>query len=293
MPFLSALLLLLGAIDVPDSDLPQSTSADVAVVPIIEGTWAAYERGPSRLQLSVRRGGRGLWSNGVDLDALEGLTDDDLRAGRAEPVAFVLKRPAGRFEFAGTMQEGRGTGEFRFTPERSFASALRTVGVSGTDRITDLDLYEFALNGATAEAAHGFLSEGLVALSVDDLKGLVAHDVTPAYVRDLRAEGVAVQTGPEAVEAHVHDVAPAYVRALRAVGYEALSLSELVSLQVHDVEPGWVRRLQELGYRGLTVRQLVSFRVHDVTPSFIRAANAGGRRTTPDELVSRRVHDAD
>ena len=127
-----------------------------------------------------------MWSNGVDLGAFEGLADDGLRAARAEPVAFVLQRPAGRFEFAGTIQEGRGTGEFRFTPERSFASALRSVGVSGADRITDLDLYEFALNGATAEAAHGFLADGLVALSVEDLEHLVVHDVTPTSSSSTR-----------------------------------------------------------------------------------------------------------
>jgi hypothetical protein len=296
--------------------------ATVAAADSTEGTWAVDARhgGPDRLQLNLMTEGS-VWGHSMDRVDLAGLSAGALTAPASTPVSFRIDREPGVFEMEGTFREGRGSGHFRFRPNRQFPSTLRSLGVGGTGQVTDRQLMHLALAGASAEGVRRLSGLGLGTMDVEDVLKLFIFEVTPEYVREMRALGIAgASTVENVVEMRIHSITPAYVRGLRAAGFEGLSADDVTQMKIHEVTPELVRELAALGFRGLdrhdlmqigihgltperireyralgfedaTAGQLVRMRIHGVTPQFIREVRAAGfRDTSPDALVRMKIH---
>jgi len=258
----------------------------------LAGTWSASDAGDGGAQLRLElRWGTSSWGRPLARAELRGLADGDLAPAASAPVAFRIEREAGVLEMEGTFHGSSGSGRFRFRPNRGFADTLASIGVEGTGRITDADLMVLAVNGATAAAMHELATLGLGPLDADDVTQLAIFEVTPGYVRALRAAGLS-GTGTVAglVELRIHRVTAEYVRELAAAGYGRLSHAQLLELGIHGVGADDIRELRSTGYAELSPRQLVDLRIHRITPAFIRELReAGVRDLSPEALVRLRV----
>lgn len=258
---------------------------------IIEGTWTLAQIDESRMQMNLEMA-TGVSGRSVYRAELVGLTDAQIGAARAAPVAFRIEREAGVFEMEGTFGEGRGAGRFRFRPDRAFVSSLRSIGVQDADRLTDRELMTLALAGASSATLRELVGMGVSPLDARGAIRLSVHAVSPEYVREVRALGLAGTSAPEdLVRLRIHGVSAEFVREMESAGYRGLSRDELLEMRIHQVDAGRVRELRAAGFENLTPRQLVRMTTHRVTPEYVRAMReAGVRDLSPEALVEMSVH---
>ena len=106
-------------------------------------------------------------------------------------------------------------------------------------------------------------------LSVDELIALRIHNVTPAYINEMRA------LFPEATLGQLRSlktmgVSSKYVADMRAAGVNITTTREAVALRTHNVKPEFVRSLAAAGYPKLSVRDLTRLAVAGVNADFVR-----------------------
>ena len=103
----------------------------VASVAIAEtrGAWH-LTTGNGKLHLDISRGNSMHWGQSMDLAAFSGLSSETMTTKAETPVKFEMVRDAGTIHFTGTFTDGDGVGRFTFTPNRNYASTLRSLGRS-------------------------------------------------------------------------------------------------------------------------------------------------------------------
>ena len=110
-----------------------------------------------------------------------------------------------------------------------------------------------------------------------DVDGLVAmrvHQVTPAFVRELRGAGLEVGDYRQAIALKIHGATVDFVRELAAQGLVPDS-EQLIAMLVHDVSLELVTAARALGVE-VGVDEIIEMKVHGVTPEFIARARAAG-----------------
>ncbi len=141
---------------------------------------------------------------------------------------------------------------------------------------------------STGSYIDGLKAAGLTDLSVDQLVALKVQDVTPDYVRELRAAGV--ELSPERVIAlKVQDVTPEYVREMKALGQQT-EANNLVAMKVQDITPQYVRAMQAAGL-SFDTGKLIGMKVQDITPEYIQQLHTLALNPSADEVIAMKVQD--
>ena len=259
------------------------------------GSWSlepASTPGKVNIQLrSTDQNGKQDVESSFDVSAQElGISAVQLASQRGD-VAFTWAREAGSFACKGWLSDGKGGGTFIFTPSAEYLTKMRAAGydlTSSRDQIVAaiLDIstaYVAALAGAgysqlpfqklvafralkidatyvrAMRAAFG--SSGL---SADQVISLQALRVTPDFIAEMRAAGVAIETAQDAVRMRALKIDAAFVRSMATVGYARLSSDELVRLRALGIDAAYVKRVQAHGFTNLTVDQLVRLKAMNV-----------------------------
>jgi beta-lactamase regulating signal transducer with metallopeptidase domain len=128
---------------------------------------------------------------------------------------------------------------------------------------------------------------GLGNLTVDDLIAMKIHNITPEYVREIRALGINPSTD-EIVTMKIHNIDADYIRGLKEAGLQP-NADESVALKVHGATAAYMRAMREQGLQA-NADELVSMKIHNVTPEFVRDIRALGFKPTVDEVVTMQIH---
>ncbi|HEX7829579.1 MAG TPA: hypothetical protein VF787_07975 [Thermoanaerobaculia bacterium] len=298
----------------------------------IDGAWTASidEKRPDRMYFSITRGRSHQSGNTMRIASFANLTEAQIKATTMTPVRFEMRREAGTAVFEGTFRNGKGAGQFDFTPNRAYIAAVEALGVKfdldrkhrrDRDRSEDEDLFALALHDVSTTFIKTMINEGYK-VPLEEYLSMRIFDVTPEYIREMRALGFKDITSDELVSSRIHGVTPDYVREMRAagwnvplddlqssrihgatpefaaemkkLGYGKLSLDELVSFRIHGVSAQFINELRTLGYANVDADDLVSMRIHRVTPEFIRELEAAGYTKVPvEKMISMRIHGVD
>ncbi len=186
----------------------------------VDGTWEMragsgerWRDGRVQLNLKVDRDGRSdNWNMGYgqSLDDLQGLSEAQA-TGSAEGVRFELVREAGTVAFEGDFRSGRGTGFFSFTPSTMFVSRMADLGYRD--------------------------------LPNDRLLMFAIHDLTTAYITDLRQLGYQLAT-KELTNFVIHGVSVDFITVMNQAGYNNIDADDLVKMRIHGVTPEYVRQVR-------------------------------------------------
>jgi hypothetical protein len=221
------------------------------------------------------------------LDRLEGLSTTQLKSG-GTPVNFRLAREAGTLNCEGYIKSGSGGGVFSFSINKSFVDAMSALGYSG---LTDEQLYAMAIHDVSTAYVREMRGEGVQMPAVNDLLPMRIHRVTAEYVREFKHLGYTEFSPGKLVSMRIHGVTPEFARELGRLGYSSVPFDKLVSMRIHGVTTEFVRELETLGYRRVGIDQLVSMKIHGVTPEFIRKLQGRGMKDlTIDKMVSLKIH---
>jgi hypothetical protein len=256
---------------------------------IVEGTWwsdsdSYWTRSNSERWVNIQLERDG--SNGGI-----GVPERDvpaLRDRRADgPIHFTLRRDAGAFDFTGRIAEGRGRGDFTFTPDADFITGM---GRLGYPRLTDEDVWRFAMHDVTRDYVTGFKNAGYQLDTSDLIKSRI-HGATPTFAQEMKAQGLGKPDIDDLVKMRIHGVTPEFIKAMRDLGYKDLAIEDLVKLRIHGVTPDFVKGMASLGFKNQSLDDLVNFRIHGITPDFIKAfGDLGYKSLDAEDLVKMRIH---
>jgi hypothetical protein len=244
-----------------ETSMPANGPATASASTPLEGRWVIHRAQGVSADVELFWTDNTNWRRWISMAALRGVTADVITAPGPIPVSFRMEQDAGTFEFEGTFRNGRGTGEFRFRPNRQFASTLVSLGVDGVGSVTDHQLKNFAWGGISAGEIREFRALGIWPLSFDEARRLAIYRATPDYVRGMQSAGVSdANTVAGVVDMRIYGVTTGYAQELAAIGYRGISGRELIRMSRGRVTPEFVRSVREAGYRGVTPEVLIAMR---------------------------------
>jgi len=270
----------------------------VAQNTVITGDWTAKtiteERDKIQLNFEIRRenGGKNNHGSSFAYSDLRGLSADQAQNGK---VTFSLAREAGTIDCEGTFTNGRGVGTFRFTPNYSFADAMKSRGFdfskASKHGSQDLEMRLFTattLNVTTA-FADDLNSANFGPLDVDDLFKAVIFKVTPQFMAEMKATGFPNLGMEDLVKARIFKVDAEYVRQVNSMGFPNLDFESLVKFRIFKVEPEFLNALKAEGLTNLASEDVVKFRIFKIDAAYIREARAADPNITAEELVQMKI----
>jgi len=253
------------------------------------GHWAAERTSAAdvlsiRLQMHPKSGG-GMASFRLPLHKLEGLTQADISRGGA-PVRFRLVRDAGTITCEGTFTNGKGAGEWTFTPDAAFAAA-----VSPTYRnLSEGDLLSLALADVSPSYLRELREVGYTNLSVEQLAAMRTNAISADYIRGLKSVGYAELPTEDLVALRSNGITVEVINTYRGLLEDEIPASQYIALQSNGVTAAYVASLRSVGYKNLTASEALGLRVHGVTKDFVEKVNARGRKNlSVEQLIEMRV----
>jgi len=246
----------------------------------LEGTWTMERdpRRPDQVDVELWRGPNHHQGRTLPLDAFPGLDP-----AAETPARFTLPREAGDLAFEGTFRGGKGSGTFTFASRPAFLGELRALGIE-TGTPGEADLFEMAVSDVSVAFVRDMIAEGY-RLPLDAYRTLRTFDVTPTFIREMRALGLVHLSQDDLVAFRIHGVTAPFAAQMRRLGYPDLSRDDLLAFRIHGVTGEFILELRDLGYAHLPASDLVAARIHGVTPAFIRE-----HRDLPfDQLLDLRI----
>ncbi len=264
----------------------------------ISGDWSAdiKDENSDKIHLSFKirteNGSKNQHGSGFAYSDLQGLTREQAQNGR---VSFSLAREAGTIQCDGSFVNGKGSGTFRFTPNYSFADAMRSRGfdfsASSKHGQEDLDMRLFTattLNVTTA-FADDLKSANLGPVDVDDLFKAVIFKITPQYMAEMRATGFPNLGMEELVKGRIFKIDADYVRRVREMGFASEDFEGLVKFRIFKVTPEFLNEIKAAGISNLSAEEIVKLRIFKIDSQFIREARAAEPNVTVEQLVEMKI----
>jgi hypothetical protein len=262
----------------------------------LTGDWTATVSKEDKLQLNMERrsdkGGRHNMGHPYDFSQFQGLTRE--QATNGGPVSFSLVREAGRIDFEGSFQNGKGSGTFRFTGNQAFVSAMKSRGFD-FDKTDDDDeqrredrLFTATALNITTALADDLTSAGFGKLGVEDLFKAAIFKIDSNFMREMKATGFNLGM-EDLVKARIFKIDPEFVRQVGQMGFEKEPFESLVKMQIFKVTPEFVTEMRNEGLNNVEIEDLVKLRIFKIDTDFIRAAKADGVPLEVERLVQRKI----
>ncbi|HLM23735.1 MAG TPA: hypothetical protein VK274_01705 [Pyrinomonadaceae bacterium] len=257
------------------------------------GDWtASISKDDSKVQLNLeerrnKNGSKHQHGSSYDFSELQGLTREQALSGG--PVNFSLVREAGKIDFEGSFQNGKGSGTFRFTGNPAFVSAMKS---RGFDFIVDEDedrLFAAATINVTTALADDLASAGFGKLNIDDLFKAAIFKIDSKFMREMKASGFNDLGLEELVKARIFKIDADVVRQVAQMGFQNEPFESLVKMQIFKVTPEFVTEVRNEGLTNLDIEDIVKLRIFKIDAEFIRKAKADGANITVESLVERKI----
>src|SRR5262245_7643172 len=186
-----------------------------AVQETITGDWTAKvkqtDKGPM-LWLSLNRN-TDMRNGGFQMNSDLPLREfTGLNPNANSNVQFTLQRVAGAVFFDGLFKDGKGVGDFKFTPNSGFIARMRNLGYDG---LTTEKLFTMAVLDVNAKFINELKSLGYDRPALDQLIGLRALGVTAAFAREAQGWGFGKLSTEELIEVKAMGINPDYIRSMK------------------------------------------------------------------------------
>jgi len=127
---------------------------------------------------------------------------------------------------------------------------------------------------------------GFPDLTIDELIGLKTQNVTPGYVREIRALGLTVDAD-EVIGMKVQGITPEYIKGLRSLGFTP-DVDQIIGMKVQGITPEYVQGMKEVGIQG-DADEIIGMKVQGITPDYVRELHGLGLNVNADEVIGMKV----
>lgn len=285
----------------------------------ITGTWTADTRSgkndkedAGKIHLSFERrtdrGGRNQNGSSFEYSELQGLSREAaLGDGK---VNFRLVRESGTIECEGAFINGRGTGTFRFVPDMSFVSTMRSKGFDfekdagrhlrrnkddddddhDEDQNTLSDrLLTAAFLNVRAALADDLNSANFGKLNVSDLYKAAIFKIDGKFMAEMKATGFPNMQMEDLVKARIFKIDADYVRQIHEMGFDNRDFEQLVKFRIFKVTPQFLSDLKAAGLQDLDAEDIVKCRIFKIDPEFVRTTRAKYPNATVEDMVKMKI----
>lgn len=222
---------------------------------------------------------------GFKYEDLQGLTKEQVR-GSGSAVSFKIVREAGTIECTGKFDRGRGSGTFRFSPNREFIEGMKGRGFEFSDN----QVFSAATLDITMSLADDLRSTGFQNLDTNDLFKAKIFRIDSAFMTEMASTGFPGLDMEDLVKARIFKIDAGFVRDVVAMGFETKSFGKLVKLRIFKVTPDYLREMQSAGFTSITPEQAVKLRIFKVTPEFVSEMRGEGLgNLTIEQAVKLRI----
>ena len=253
-----------------------------------DDTFNIAEQSKDKVQLNFsfdrEKGRSNNFGSGFDYSELRGLTKAQVESANSS-VNFSISREAGTIDMQGTFQNGKGSGTFRFTPNRSFASAMQTRGFAFTNE----KLFTAAALDLTTAFVDDLLTANFKGLDTDDLFKAKIFKITPQFMSEMAAIGFPNLDMEDLVKARIFKIDASFARQIADMGFKNDSLEGLVKFRIFKVTPEFLNEVQAEGLRDLSAEDVVKLRIFKIDGEFIRQARAENVPVNVEDLVQKRI----
>jgi hypothetical protein len=240
-----------------------------------------------------RRTNKGRNNNGSSFTLEElGLTREQTQNGN---VTFRLAREAGTIDAEGTFVNGKGSGTWRFSPNRSFVDAMRSRGFdfenddSKHEQSVEEKLLVATFVNVTARLADDLNSANFGKLGVGDLFKAAIFKIDSKFMAEMKATGFPNLQMEDLVKARIFKIDADYVRQVNEMGFANRDFEGLVKFRIFKVTPEYLSELKAAGLANLDAEDIVKCRIFKIDPDFVRAARAEDPNITVEELVRMKI----
>src|SRR5215475_13156296 len=205
-------------------------------------------------------------------------------------VQFTLQREAGAVLFDGLFKDGKGVGDFKFTPNSGFIATMRNLGYDG---LTTEKLFIMAVLDVNAK----FIKE-LKSLSykpdLDQLISLRALGVTGAFAREAQGWGFGKLSAEDLIEIKAMGINQDYIRSMKSLGFKDLSLKKVIELKALGVNENYVEEMRSLGFKNIPVNKLIEMKAMGITADYVKKMrDLGLKDVSINELIQIKATGAD
>jgi hypothetical protein len=263
----------------------------------VTGEWSASykEKSPEKLHISFERktnGGKNRNGSSYDLDELQGLSREQTQNGR---VSFRLVREAGTIECEGSFTDSKGSGTFRFIPNRGYADAMRARGFDFDKRTSDRvgsaeeRLLTAAMLNVTTALADDLRSANFPNLDVEDLFKAAIFKIDGRFMSEMAATGFPDLSMEDLVKARIFKIDADFVRNIKDMGFGADNFDHLVKYSIFKVTPEYLNELRNEGLTNLDPEEVVKLRIFKVDAAFVRQARAENPNVSVQQIVNKKI----
>jgi len=274
------------------------TAAHATAQSTTSGEWtASLSSKETKIHLNLERrterGHRNQMGQDYDFSELQGLSREQALSGG--PVSFSLNREAGKIDFQGSFQNGKGSGTFTFTGNPAFVSAMKSRGYDfdqrsdNDDRDSEDRLFAATALNVTTALADDLASAGFNKLQTEDLFKAAIFKINSTFAREMKASGFQNLGMEDLVKARIFKIDPEFVKQVSQMGFDKEPFESLVKMQIFKVTPEFVSEMRNEGLNNLEIEDLVKLRIFKIDSEFIRAAKADGVPLEVERLVQRKI----
>lgn len=289
---ISAIVLVIAALGLLTRGY---TAPSPAVQETISGDWTAKvkqtDKGPA-LWLSLNRN-TDARKSGFQMSGEIPLQDfTGLNPNANSNVQFTLTHDAGTVFFDGLFKDGKGVGDFKFTPSNGFIATMRKLGYS--DGLTTEKLFTMAVLDVSANFIKELKSIGYDRPDLDQLIGMRALGVTIEFAREAQGWGYGKLSPNDLIEIKAMGINPDYIRSMKSMGFSDLSLRKLIELKALGVNEDYAREMRSLGFENLTMNQLIEMKAMGITADYVKKMRSLGLKdVSVNELIQIKATGAD
>ena len=143
-----------------------------------------------------------------------------------------------------------------------------------------------AQNAPSESYIDGMKAAGYGDLSIDELVAMKIQDITPEYVKGMRALGLKIDAD-ELVAMKIQGVTPDYVKEMREA-YPGINVDTLIGFKIQNVSPQYVKEMR-VAYPGIDADATMGLKVQNVTPEYVAEFTKLGVKADPDEIMGLKV----
>lgn len=264
----------------------------------VTGEWSASikEKSPNKIHISFDRkselGGKNSNGNSYEFSELQGLTRESAQNGR---VSFQLVREAGTVSCEGSFTNGKGSGTFRFVPDRGYADAMLAGGFDFAKRSSDRDasleerLFTATILNVKLATADDLRSSNFPNLDVDDLYKATIFKIDGRFASEMASTGFPNLKFDDLVKARIFKIDAEYVRSMKDAGLGADNFENLVKFKIFKVTPEFLTELRNEGLTDLNPEDVVKLRIFKIDAAYVRQARSEDPNITIERMVQKKI----
>jgi hypothetical protein len=249
-------------LNLPPLTIEDLHEGEMAAQNTMTGEWSAQfnpEKSAEiqiKIQKQSKKGGINGSINTLSLSDLAGLTPE-AELPTKTMANFQIVREAGIFVFEGNFNEGKGTGLWKLTPNKSFVADLRNLGY---DNLPENYLFYAATENITAKFINDLEVAGYQ-LSFKELIQAASYKITPESIQVWRSEGFNNISFSELVKLGENDVTLEFINEIKAEGFPQISLSQAINLRAYEIDRNFIQQVRASDYPNVTIDALIDLRM--------------------------------